>query len=761
MSGARFIQNVLQRHHRFLKYCAVGAVGFLADFGGTEVLFQSGIDVQIARILAMSLAILTTYVLHKKYTFEASPKTDRVAKQFFLFYATQAFSAVLNYAVFFVLIHLLPETWGIAARFLSISAGVATGLVTNYFLLRAYVFPDVVISDKTGKKFSQRVILIFTLLFMFLVIVPGVQQTQILLSNVVQNKSFGAQDPDIWLRMLKVREWVTGVQGYYDHNVLKTNAPYGGIETPWTRPMDFLLAIGYLMTPKDFSVNTRLMLAATWLPLIGAFITLGFLCAAVLRLRHFYVLLAVVAFFLLTPMYQWRFSSLDIDHHFLLSLLWCVVLSLIIKLPPTRVRALGMGAVLGTMIWISLESVILTGIIYVMAGLYAVKYPKMRIYVFCLTLAVASVAALGLVLEYPLRAAITDVTYDTLSIVHVFVFGLIAATMGVLSQISWTGQSATVYTRLSVYGISAAFCVLVSVFFFPLLLQGPFAQMHPYMKDVFLPTIQEAQPIYDHGLVVLLYCLIPLSGAVVSLVAAWPKKQQQALRRFGIILLGTSLFVTFGMISLHARWIYYFFPVVIISMAGFMPGVATQARHFLFSPLQIFPRLVRFPVALSIYGILIAITALVPINVNIKGDITGFRCQRGPLQQMIHGGELEKILGKKSLILLTRQDLSSDVLFFTPYRVIAANYHREGQGMADLAAIQDATTADDLRAKLNQRQVDVLFYCPTLYKEGTILRNIGTGDAPMPSWLKKVDILNNRVPDKEGGQQPVLFRVLR
>lgn len=738
----------------------VGAVGFLADFGGTEILFQSGMDVQLARVLAMSLAILTTYVLHKKYTFDTSPGNGPVATQFALFYATQAFSAVLNYAVFFMLIRLLPEAWGIAGRFFSISSGVATGLLVNYFLLRAYVFSDGTANVITGRKFFQRLSVIFILLFAFLVLLPGVRETQSVLSSIEQHKSFGTQDPDIWLRMLKTRAWVTGAQGYYDHDVLKTNAPAGGIETPWTRPVDFLLAAGYALTPASLPVNTRLMLAAVWLPLLGGFVTLGLLCAAAMRLRHFYVPLAVVGFFLLTPLYTARFAPLDIDHHFLLSLLWCGVLYLLMSVPPARGRSLATGAVLGLMIWISLEAVMLAGLVYVLAGIYALKHPQARLDVFLLTLGVACVTALGLLLEQPLQTVMTYVAYDTLSIVHVFIFGLIATVMGVLSRLSWTGPQASTAMRMAVYAVASVLCAAISVFFFPLLLQGPFAQMHPYMADVFLPSIQEAQPIYQHGPIVLFYCLLALAGAVASLAAAWPQQPQQTARRYQIIVLSACLFLTAGMILLHARWVYYFFPVAIVAMAAFMPAVATQARYGVFSSLRVLPRLARFPAVLVIYGGMIAMATFMPAEATVNAKAAGFKCQRGPLQEMIHNGDLQKILGDDPLVVLTRQDLSSDVLFFTPYRVIAANYHREGQGMADLAAIQDATTEHDLQAKLQNRQVDALFYCPTVYNEGTALRRIGTGEVALPAWLEKLDIADD-TSATDGAQQPVLLRVLR
>lgn len=402
----------------------------------------------------------------------------------------------------------------------------------------------------------------------------------------------------------------------------------------------------------------------------------------------------------------------------------------------------------------------LAGLVYALAGLYALKHPQTRMGVFLLTLGVACVTALGLLLEQPLETVMTYVAYDTLSIVHVFVFGLIAAVMGVLSRLSWTGPQASVPTRMMVYAVAFVLCAAITVFFFPLLLQGPFAQMHPYMADVFLPSIQEAQPIYQHGSVVLFYCLLALAGAVASLVAAWPQKPQQTGRRYQIIVLSACLLLTSGMILLHARWVYYFFPVAIVAMAAFMPGVATQARYGVFSSLRILPRLARFPAVLVVYGCMIAMATFMPVEATVNAKAAGFKCQRGPLQDMIHNGDLQKILGDDPLVVLTRQDQSSDVLFFTPYRVIAANYHREGQGMADLAAIQDATTEYDLREKLQNRQVDALFYCPTVYNEGTILRSLGMRDVALPAWLGQLDI-SDYVHTTDGGQQPVLLRVLR
>ncbi|HYD18801.1 MAG TPA: hypothetical protein VEF76_10020, partial [Patescibacteria group bacterium] len=95
------------------------------------------------------------------------------------------------------------------------------------------------------------------------------------------------------------------------------------------------------------------------------------------------------------------------------------------------------------------------------------------------------------------------------------------------------------------------------------------------------------------------------------------------------------------------------------------------------------------------------------------------------LRLMVQTGALEKLLGPENLILVAPENAGGEILFFTPYRIIASNYHREGQGLAALHRITRATTAAEAETRLAARAVDAVLYCP---------------DVTTPeSWLRQTD----------------------
>src|SRR5690606_31245144 len=156
-------------------------------------------------------------------------------------------------------------------------------------------------------------------LFAAFVLVPGIGGSLSLLELQEQGDSLGMHDPDIWMRLNQARQWISGETSFFDHRVLRTNAPFGGIETPWTRPLDALIYLSYVAVPSLWPETTRLLLAAVWLPILIGFGAMVLLCeAALLRLRHVYVLFSFFMLILVTSFFKDDFKPLQVDHHGLL-----------------------------------------------------------------------------------------------------------------------------------------------------------------------------------------------------------------------------------------------------------------------------------------------------------------------------------------------------------------------------------------------------------------------------------------------------------
>ena len=84
---------------------------------------------------------------------------------------------------------------------------------------------------------------------------------------VLDGVAIGPADPDPWLRLTLVRDWLLSGD-WYNHAVARTNAPIGGVLTPWTRPLDLVIAMLSALQPDTVELSLRLMRAALLLPWI-------------------------------------------------------------------------------------------------------------------------------------------------------------------------------------------------------------------------------------------------------------------------------------------------------------------------------------------------------------------------------------------------------------------------------------------------------------------------------------------------------------
>lgn len=87
---------------RFLRFVAVGAIGFVMDAGLTYLLTRYGVSPVLARAPAIAVAILTTWLLNRMLTFRIEePGTIEELARYF---AVAVLSGVLNFAVYSVLV---------------------------------------------------------------------------------------------------------------------------------------------------------------------------------------------------------------------------------------------------------------------------------------------------------------------------------------------------------------------------------------------------------------------------------------------------------------------------------------------------------------------------------------------------------------------------------------------------------------------------------------------------------------------------------
>lgn len=119
---------------QFSRFAIVGGLGLLVDLGFTVLLINTGIDAFIARVIAIALAMLTTWRLNRALTFGAS-KTSQTSEgaRYFL---VAIVVAGINYAIYAGLLLTLPElSPGFAVI---IAVAIATGLSFTGYRLFAF-----------------------------------------------------------------------------------------------------------------------------------------------------------------------------------------------------------------------------------------------------------------------------------------------------------------------------------------------------------------------------------------------------------------------------------------------------------------------------------------------------------------------------------------------------------------------------------------------------------------------------------------------
>lgn len=670
----------------FLRYVLVGGLGFIADALLLEIFVRLSLSVYIARLLSMTLAMGCTYALHRNFTFTDAAKPARTGAQVIAFLVCQLIAAGVNYGVFCLLLAFMPAPVGLIGRMFSLCCGVGAGLAVNFFLLRLFVFPASgrPLYETLAPRSVWRVLpwLLAVVYFMRLV----VQRLHDLAQWPQLQSELGPADPDIWMRLAQLRDWLAGGD-FFSHAVLRTNAPFGGIETHWTRPMDFLLAALARMQGGD--INAQLMAAAAWLPPLLGLVALAFLiCAATRRFDNIHAVWCAALLFLFSPLAAY-FSPGDADHHGLLAMLWCGVLCCVLR-PQRRAAALFAGVLLGLMVWVSIEALMPLAAVYAVLGYFTLKDARAIRPLAVLALSCAITATLGLVIE---RADILTPLYDTLSIAHVALLWFIAIGAAVLCLPRITAQRPLLRAAYAVN--AAAFALLAEIVLFPDILLGPMAGTDNFIGATFLGRISEALGVFSHKAPVILETLwMPVLAVLLVFITRDRSRETKTL----LLLMGMGVL----MVLAQGRWTYYLQPAAIILTASLLPAVAMRCIV-----LKRLERMFRPAAAvLVVVGLLGILDGFLPRE-TANDDVT---CQR-QMRYIVQTQQL-KNLPVAGGVIYAPPGIGGDIIFFTPYSIIAGNYHREGAGLRELDDIAHDDKAEFSRRRFERRHVSAAFVCP-------------------------------------------------
>jgi putative flippase GtrA len=87
---------------RFVRFSVVGILGFLVDSASTMFLIALGLSPLIARVPAIAMAMIVTWLANRTFTFSVTQKATAHEAGKYLFIAASA--AALNYVIYSLLV---------------------------------------------------------------------------------------------------------------------------------------------------------------------------------------------------------------------------------------------------------------------------------------------------------------------------------------------------------------------------------------------------------------------------------------------------------------------------------------------------------------------------------------------------------------------------------------------------------------------------------------------------------------------------------
>ncbi len=140
-----------------IKFGAVGLINTALDFSIVQILafvfdIKSGIFLLLANTFSASVAMINSFFLNKKWTFE--DKEERYIKQFLVFILVNLFSIVINDTIVLSLSNYVPHYVIVYHHFLQsllftkVIAIVFT-MIFNFFAYKLFVFKPAVEANIT------------------------------------------------------------------------------------------------------------------------------------------------------------------------------------------------------------------------------------------------------------------------------------------------------------------------------------------------------------------------------------------------------------------------------------------------------------------------------------------------------------------------------------------------------------------------------------------------------------------------------------
>ncbi len=526
-------------------------------------------------------------------------------------------------------------------------------------------------------------------------------------------------DADDYLRLQQVRDWLAG-QGWFDIAQHRVNPPTGGA-LHWSRIVDIPLALGILALTPPFGQPTAEIIVATAMPMLVlgiAMLIAGAMAARMVGKAWAPAAALCVPFSAIT--YP-QIMPLRVDHHgwqlvLALTLLWALA-------DETAKRRSGVIAGIAAAAWlnISIEGLPIITVAALLLGARWLfdgrEFPRLQSYLWALTLGSFALETLTM------PNAWTVVECDRVSQPYFAAFGIasIAAIAASIPKLRSDWR-----LRIGFAGVAGAVAAAGFALVGPQCLSGPFGNIDPLVKLLWLDRVGESMTLVDRGIgAFIAYAGFAAFGCIGAALAVRNAQGPQRLAWSTVLTLALAASAL----------------MLVVSRTGAVAhGFAAAGASFLAMTLFNRARAMNI-MPLRVLGTVFAIVAATPIML-----LPALRLDLSPgMTRRVCEGTYESLKALPPSLLFAPLDIGPRVVVTTQHSVIATGHHRNHAAMHEVIATFTGTP-EAAYTRIVERGASYLVLC-TEAPEVRNYRNVAPeGFAAQLAagrrfdWLRPVDV---------------------
>ncbi|PKN52998.1 MAG: hypothetical protein CVU55_03400 [Deltaproteobacteria bacterium HGW-Deltaproteobacteria-13] len=554
-------------------------------------------------------------------------------------------------------------------------------------------------------------------------------------------------DPDCYTRLNRVVQLHESGK-WYDSNNPRSNAPYGE-NLHLTRPFDVLLLTGASLATPLAGFKDSLF---WWGVLISPFLLIASLLIIPWTFRpilsdddsNLMRLLFISQLGILS-----YYSVARPDHHSLLGFTFMVSIGLILRVIPgslnkTICYMAGMAGAFS--LWVHVESLLLIFLIILLLGLFWIfddddDFVRKNLHY---TAALFIFTGAALILERPWHD-LTKIEYDKISLVHLFILGLISLFWSVVFSL----RNSPVFSqqgrgwRFTIAFLGAVIVGLCVWLLFPAFFRGGYADIDPRIVPIWLSKIEEVQsPLRLDFLRALIQLLCSAMVGIAYIFFSFWKEPDKNMKGWIFILSGILLFALPGI--LERRLLLYGNIITVVPLAALLGGILRwETRHVkpLFRTLILSFTVISFCAAFLLPDYIYE-------KMVVKEKVSMQNERKASLADLCD--ELNFPLNDGSATkhrILAFVFYGPEILYRTDYEVIATPHHRNAQGILDTYRIMTAASDEKAYALIHRRGIDMILVTKdpgereyySSAPQGSIFYD-HLKEESYPAWLRPVEL---------------------